>query len=109
MDLHSAVGPLTRRSRSGASALTLMGEIAISTLAIAAPAQAHTSNLAKAWGLNTSGQLGDGTETGPEKCGPPGRESACSTTPVAVSNLSGIIALAGGPATESFFSLALVE
>jgi alpha-tubulin suppressor-like RCC1 family protein len=44
------------------------------------------------WGLNAVGELGDGTETGPSTCsGIP-----CSRTPVAVSGLSGVTAIAGG-------------
>jgi alpha-tubulin suppressor-like RCC1 family protein len=38
----------------------------------------------QAWGRNSSGQLGDGTSTGPETCG----STACSRTPVGVSELS---------------------
>jgi alpha-tubulin suppressor-like RCC1 family protein len=37
------------------------------------------------WGYNEGGQLGDGTATGPEKCDV---VYACSTTPVAVTNLA---------------------
>jgi alpha-tubulin suppressor-like RCC1 family protein len=43
-----------------------------------------------AWGDNTSGQLGDGTATGPGTCG----NSPCSTTPVAVSLPRGVRATA---------------
>ena len=54
-----------------------------------------------AWGLNEWGELGDGTYTGPEKCGVVG----CSTTPVAVSELSGVTAVSAGYQ----HSLALLE
>jgi alpha-tubulin suppressor-like RCC1 family protein len=46
-----------------------------------------------AWGYNGTGQLGDGTTEGPEKC-PTTRP--CSTTPVAVSGLKEVVALAAG-------------
>jgi alpha-tubulin suppressor-like RCC1 family protein len=50
-----------------------------------------------AWGSNEYGQLGDGTTTGPETCGELGSpQHHCSTTPVAVSGLSGVSAIAGG-------------
>jgi alpha-tubulin suppressor-like RCC1 family protein len=96
----------TRGSHRRGSALILAAIVAALTMAIAAPAQA-TPSLAKAWGWNQWGQLGDGTNTGPEECGP--FKQACSTTPVAVSNLSGVTAVAGGPQTSSRFSLALLE
>jgi alpha-tubulin suppressor-like RCC1 family protein len=40
-------------------------------------------NRAYCWGTNSSGQLGQGTATGPETCGPTTQEP-CSTRPVAV-------------------------
>jgi alpha-tubulin suppressor-like RCC1 family protein len=103
--------------------------LAIAVLAIASPAQArsrslaragaglalsaaqaHAPNTALAWGANYAGQLGDGTSTGPEKCGPPGMQLACSTAPVAASGLSGVVAVAGGPVTSfSNRGLALLE
>jgi alpha-tubulin suppressor-like RCC1 family protein len=90
--------------------LVLAAIVAALSMAIAAPAQAHAPNLAKAWGINTRGELGDGTTTGPEKCGPPEMQEACSTTPVAVSGLSGVVAVAGGPvASFSNVGLALLE
>lgn len=49
---------------------------------------------AVAWGVNESGQLGDGTNEGPEVCLPPGRY--CSGLPVPVSGLSGVRAVAAG-------------
>ena len=44
------------------------------------------------WGYNGAGQLGNGSTTGPQTCA----ESACSTTPVPVSGLSGVTAIAAG-------------
>jgi alpha-tubulin suppressor-like RCC1 family protein len=45
-----------------------------------------------AWGLNGSGQLGNGTNSGPEKCGPP-----CSRKPLKVEGLKGrATGIAGG-------------
>ena len=49
---------------------------------------------AVAWGANESGQLGDGTNEGPEVCLPPGYY--CSGLPVPVSGLSGVRAVAAG-------------
>jgi alpha-tubulin suppressor-like RCC1 family protein len=56
-----------------------------------------------AWGANTDGQLGDGTNTGPERCS----VEACSTRPVAVSGLAAdkVTAVSGG----EFHSLALLN
>src|SRR6266851_2418171 len=47
----------------------------------------------RAWGSNGSGQLGDGTTTGPETCV---EARPCSRTPVAVSGLSGVVAISAG-------------
>jgi alpha-tubulin suppressor-like RCC1 family protein len=65
-----------------------------------------------AWGENELGQLGDGTHTGPETCGRKGRVEVerietkpCSATPVGVSGLSGVSAVAAGGA----HSLALLS
>ncbi len=44
------------------------------------------------WGYNGAGQLGNGSTTGPQTCD----GSACSTTPVPVSGLSGVTDIAGG-------------
>jgi alpha-tubulin suppressor-like RCC1 family protein len=99
-------GAFTTGSRRRGLALIVLAALAALTMAFAAPAQA-TPNLAKAWGLNKQGQLGDGTTTGPEHCGP--EREACSTTPVEVSGLTGVAALAGGPSSFSHFSLALLE
>jgi alpha-tubulin suppressor-like RCC1 family protein len=50
-----------------------------------------------AWGLNGSGQLGDGTTEGPESCGSiNGEPLYCSRTPVPVSGLSNVAAISAG-------------
>ena len=54
-----------------------------------------------AWGDNLYGQLGNGNATGPDSC----VGSPCSKTPVAVSGLSGVAAIAAG----SFHSLAVLS
>ena len=46
----------------------------------------------KTWGLNLYGQLGDGTKTGPEKCG----AYPCSRSPVSVIGLTGAQMSSGG-------------
>ncbi|TML00403.1 MAG: hypothetical protein E6G34_00005, partial [Actinobacteria bacterium] len=77
-----------RRAITGIVVAALAGAVMV----IAAPAQA-APNTAKAWGLNESGQLGDGTAEGPEKCE---GTSACSTTPVAVSSLKEVASVSAG-------------
>jgi len=76
-------------------------------LIVVAGARAQASgNVAAAWGLNLSGEVGDGSEFGPEECLWLGRLLLpCSTIPVEVSGLSGVKALAGGEE----HSLALLE
>jgi regulator of chromosome condensation (RCC1) repeat-containing protein/Regulator of Chromosome Condensation (RCC1) repeat protein len=55
-----------------------------------------TGGTVDCWGDNNTGQLGDGSFTGPQDCGfYYGLPIACSTTPVAVSGLSGVAAVAG--------------
>jgi alpha-tubulin suppressor-like RCC1 family protein len=86
--------------------------VAIIAILMATAAPAHAApNVASAWGRNTDGQLGDGTNTGPEKCrGVANEEMACSATPVSVSGLSGVKALAAGGVTVAYsHSLALLE
>ena len=77
------------------AAMTVALVMSIPSSAQAAP------NGAFAWGQNEAGELGDGSTTGPEECA----RAACSTTPVAVSELSGVRALAGG----EFHALAVLE
>lgn len=48
------------------------------------------------WGWNNYGQLGNGTTTGPDTCN---TSYACSTTPVAVSGLTGATAVSVGVAS----------
>jgi alpha-tubulin suppressor-like RCC1 family protein len=100
--VHSIADRWTTRTQRRGLALILAAITAALTMAITASAQAAT-NVAMSWGWNQHGQLGDGTEAGPEKCGP--SQEACSTSPVGVSGLSGVTAVAGGEA----HSLALLE
>src|ERR1700730_4734632 len=60
-----------------------------------------TSGKVMAWGDNQWGELGDGTPTGPETCGP----NPCSRKPVEVKGLSGVTAIAAG----SGFNVALLS
>jgi Regulator of chromosome condensation (RCC1) repeat len=78
------------------------GALIALTMAIATPAQA-APNGAKAWGANSSGELGVGTTEGPEKCGPEAK--ACSTTPITAGTLSAVSAVSAGKT----HSLALLE
>jgi alpha-tubulin suppressor-like RCC1 family protein len=48
------------------------------------------------WGDNLYGELGNGTSSGPETCGEGNGETACSTTPVAVSGITNAIAITAG-------------
>ena len=48
------------------------------------------------WGENKSGELGDGTDTGPESCGAKAGEVPCSTVPVEVSGIAQATQVAGG-------------
>jgi Regulator of chromosome condensation (RCC1) repeat/IPT/TIG domain len=57
-----------------------------------------------AWGDNESGELGNGTKTGPQTCASSFTTVACGTTPAAVSGLGKARAVAAGGG----FSLALV-
>jgi alpha-tubulin suppressor-like RCC1 family protein len=96
-----AEGDRTGGSRRRGTAL-FAGAIVALTMTIATPAQA-APNGAKAWGANSSGELGVGTTEGPEKCGPEAK--ACSTSPIAVSGFSGVSGVSAGKT----HSLALLE
>jgi Regulator of chromosome condensation (RCC1) repeat len=99
--------PRSRDLHRRGPTLILAAIIAALTMATASSAQA-TTNVGKAWGRNASGELGDGTTTGPETCGP--FASPCSTVPVAVSKLSGVTAVAaGGTEVGGVHGLALLE
>ncbi len=52
----------------------------------------------KTWGDNSEGELGDGTNTGPETC--PGSEP-CSTRPVEVRGLTGVTAISSHDGYQS--------
>ncbi len=80
----------TSRSRALATIALTLATLALSLTAL--PPSAAASNGASAWGLNTSGQLGNGTTTN-------------SNVAVGVEGLSGIAAVAGG----STHSLALLS
>ncbi len=64
---------------------------------------ALNNGTAMAWGSNQEGQLGDGTNTGPEQICEFGE--ACSTSPVAVSGLTETTDVSAG----GFYSLALLS
>ncbi len=82
----------TAGEHRGRSAVVLAAMVAALTIAFPAAASAASANV-MAWGANQDGQLGDGTSTGPETCG---EGIACSTTPVPVSGLSEVTAVAAG-------------
>lgn len=52
------------------------------------------SSAVDCWGLNNEGQLGDGTEIGPEHCTPV--PAPCSTTPVQVRGITNAVAVSAG-------------
>jgi alpha-tubulin suppressor-like RCC1 family protein len=69
-------------------------------VAIAAGAQHSLALLSNgtvmAWGDNESGQLGDGSMSGPDHCYTEQEPTQCSTSPVPVSGLSEVTAIAAG-------------
>jgi alpha-tubulin suppressor-like RCC1 family protein len=76
---------------AGAMAVSAGGGIACALL---------SGGTVECWGANTIGELGAGSSTGPDVCG----VNQCSTTPVAVSGLSGVTAISVG-ATPSACAL----
>jgi alpha-tubulin suppressor-like RCC1 family protein len=100
-EVYSLADRRTTRTPRKWPVVILAALLAATTMAIAAPAQAHEPYIAKAWGWNAHGQLGNGTHSGPEEC----TGTPCGTTPLEVSALSRVAAVAGGG--ES--SLALLE
>jgi alpha-tubulin suppressor-like RCC1 family protein len=75
--------PIPVGGLSGASAIAAGGFHSLALL---------TDGSVRAWGLNISGQLGNGNTTGPETC----VATPCSSVPIPVSGLSGITAIAAG-------------
>jgi len=75
--------PVEVRGLSGVTAISADGHHSLALLG---------NGKVMAWGLNKAGELGTGTRTGPETCG----ADPCSTTPVAVSGLSGVTAISAG-------------
>lgn len=69
--------------------------VLVGMLALTGPASAASTGVA--WGGNAAGQLGDGTDTGPEGCTPgAGANGSCSLVPVAVGGLSEAKSIAAG-------------
>ena len=90
-------GPLTKPllPRVLGLALVLCAVLA-GALALAGPASAASTGVL-AWGGNGGGELGDGTDAGPEECAPGSDiSSSCSIVPVAVSGLSEAKSIAAG-------------
>jgi alpha-tubulin suppressor-like RCC1 family protein len=76
----------------GVSALATGDEYSVALL---------SNGAVETWGENAWGQLGDGSATGPETCHAAFAQSSryevpCSTTPVQVNGLSGVLAIASG-------------
>jgi alpha-tubulin suppressor-like RCC1 family protein len=78
--------PVTVSELSGVSAVSAGGSFSLALL---------SNGTVDAWGDNEDGELGDGTNTGPEIC-PAVAEYPCSTKPVAVSKLTKVSAISGG-------------
>jgi RHS repeat-associated protein len=84
--------PVAVRGLSGVTAIAAGGGFGLALL---------SNGTVMAWGSNNHGELGNGESTGPEQC----NGEACSTTPVAVSGLSGVTAIATG----NYHALALLS
>ena len=83
-------GPIKVVTDGGTSANTIVFTVAVQPVALASGANHSCALLSdstvKCWGLNTNGQLGNGTTTQ-------------STSPVVVPNLSGVASIAAGGST----------
>ncbi len=64
--------------------------------ALSGPCALLANGTAKCWGDNTSGELGNGSFTGPQTC--PFNGNPCSSTPVTVTGLGGAVAITAGSA-----------
>lgn len=85
-----SLSPVTVPGLTGATAMSTSGADACALFA---------GGTVACWGLNDVGELGDGTSTGPQMCPDPGAtppQVSCSTTPVAVSGLTGVTAMSAG-------------
>jgi alpha-tubulin suppressor-like RCC1 family protein len=85
-------GPEIPCSRKPVAVSGLSGVTAISTNGLHAMVLLSSGKV-MTWGGNERGQLGIGSTTGPETCS---SGLACSTSPVEVSGLSGVIAISAG-------------
>jgi alpha-tubulin suppressor-like RCC1 family protein len=87
-------------SGSGACSTTPVKVSGLTGVTVIAAGDAHACALlsngtVQCWGDNAYGQLGDGMSTGPETCAV-GGSFGCSSVPVTVSGLSGVIAITAG-------------
>ena len=106
----TSTGPQT--CNKAACSMTPVSVPGLSGAKAIAAGQSHTCALllggtVECWGVNNYGQLGDGMSAGPQTCG----SDACSTTPVAVSGLSGVVTAiaAAGDDTCALLSGGTVE
>ena len=89
----SATGAKTTRARPSVKVTVRAGPgiTAIATGSTHACALISDGTV-KCWGYNGSGELGNGTSTGPQTC----NTAPCATTPVQVSGLPGVVAMSSG-------------
>ena len=95
----TSTGPQTCLSGTSACSSTPVAVAGLNGVTAIATNEIHTcarmsGGTVECWGDNEVGELGDATNTGPQKCS----GSACSTNAVAVSNLTGATAV-----SASFF------
>ena len=97
MNRCSVTGRSTAGRRFRGLVLVLLAAVAALSMAFAAPAQAHAPYTALAWGQGSEGTLGNG-------------ENTSRDVPVAVSNLSGVTAIASERGSPFYGqALALLE